>query len=50
MSQINQTPIPMLFRKACRTLSLSIPLLVLVALASALTCPAQDAPAYELWT
>ena len=45
MSQINQTPIPMLFRKACRTLSLSIPLLVLVALASALTCLAQDAPA-----
>jgi len=45
MSEINQTPISMVFRKACRTLSLSIPLLVLVALASALTCLAQDAPA-----
>jgi dienelactone hydrolase len=45
MSHMIQAPIPMPFWKACRTLSLSIPLLVLVALASALTCLAQDAPA-----
>jgi dienelactone hydrolase len=45
MSHMIQAPIPMPFPKACRTLSLSIPLLVLVMLASALTCLAQDAPA-----
>jgi dienelactone hydrolase len=48
-SQTNQADQPsrtaMVFRKACQTLSASIPLLVLVALVSAMTCVAQDAPA-----
>src|SRR5580704_5378782 len=45
MSQMSRIVKPLLNRTIARTLSLSIPLLVLVALVSALTCLAQDAPA-----
>jgi dienelactone hydrolase len=45
MSQMRRIAVPMVSQKACRTFSLAIPLVMLVALISALTCLAQDAPA-----
>jgi dienelactone hydrolase len=45
MSQMSRTVMPMVSPKACRRLSLAIPFAILVALASAVTCLAQDAPA-----
>src|SRR5271165_4885367 len=45
MSQISRIVKPLLCRTIARTLSLTIPLLVLVALVSSSACRAQDAPA-----
>ena len=45
VTRLSQLAIPMLSRRTCRTLSVAIPLQILVTLVSGLTCLAQEAPA-----
>jgi pimeloyl-ACP methyl ester carboxylesterase len=45
MNQASRTVMPLVSQKARRTVSLAVPLAILVALVSAIACLAQDAPA-----